>query len=272
MNIKNVMRKRWSEVQLLNYNLPLHEILEISEVVKLQKYTDFETIIGFTKLFGVNCDVRMWREFMHNAKHDVVIDLYGNIIMEEQDVKGRTIITIEEFYRRIDSNKKAQKIAEQISAAAIERNKPENKLTFDMIVKYNLTASLTDLCYSLIYDITQELEKKNMRLISTSGHRIKNIVSTAEKFKQACLSYSDTWFQHSKIPNEDTAELIQKISDVFAMLMKHVVNAMLGADDNAEKIVDFCKSLENIPLFKNIEEESINGMIPQEFREEYKKK
>ena len=78
--------------------------------------------------------------------------------------------------------------------------------------------------------------------------------------------------QRSHIPEEATAAIIQKISDAFAMVMKHAVNAMLGADGNAEKIVEFCKSLENIPLFKSIEEESIDGMVPQEFRDEYKKK
>jgi hypothetical protein len=272
MNIKSIMRKRWKEVKLFDFSLSLHEILQINEVVKLDKYTDFEVIIGFTKLFGTNPDIATWRTFFNNARHGVVVDLYGNIIMEVKDVKGRTIITMDEFYRRVENNEKAQKIAEQLTKRAIEQNSPENKLTLDMTIKYNLTASLTDLCYSLIYDLTEELNRKNLSLVGSSGHRIKNLIYTAEKFKQACLSYSNTWFQRSHIPEEATASIIQKISDTFAMVMKHAVNAMLGADGNAEKIVEFCKSLENIPLFKSIEEESIDGMVPQEFRDEYKKK
>ena len=71
---------------MFDFSLPLHEILQINEVVKLDKYTDFEVITDFTKLFGTNPDIATWRTFFNNARHGVVVDLYGNIIMEVQDV------------------------------------------------------------------------------------------------------------------------------------------------------------------------------------------
>ena len=253
MNIKSIMRKRWKEVKLFDFSLPLHEILQINEVVKLDKYTDFEVIIGFTKLFGTNPDIATWRTFFNNARHGVVVDLYGNIIMEVQDVKGRTIITMDEFYRRVENNEKAQKIAKQLTKRAIERNSPENKLTFDMTIKYNLTASLTDLCYSLIYDLTEELDRKNLSLVGSSGHRIKNLIYTAEKFKQACLSYSNTWFQHTKLPEEDTSDIITHVSDIVVYFTKKLINCICYSKSNIEKLEAFINSLEQAKIYKRVD-------------------
>lgn len=266
MNVKNVVKhiNEQREKDIKSVNIRVEDVIQLNEVIEITKHKELETLLILSKLFMIKVPNKqyLYISFSQNKKYNKLsyFDYYSMSVLNQDAINNRKVISMQEFVNRIETHSKLQKLIDKIN----KEKQAAQELPIDIVLRYNLTASLADLCYQLIYEIQEDLDKKNLMFNGTGKYRYKNLQYIGTKFRQALLDYQNTWFQHTKLPEEDTSDIITHVSDIVVYFTKKLINCICYSKSNIEKLEAFINSLEQAKIYKRVDRPDDMNLFEQE--------